>query len=271
MYYINVARGVKLAVYDLNPTGRKTVFFLHGWPVNHSMFEYQFDILPKLGFRCISVDLRGFGNSDAPWNGYSYDRMADDIYAVIRSIDAPQMTMVGFSMGGAVAVRYMARHRSYKISKLVLLSAAAPSFTRRADYPYGMTQEAVNQLIVQTYRNRPQMVEDFGRIFFASKVTDAFSHWFSRLNDSSTGHSTIQTAEMLRDADLRGDLAYIHVPTGIFHGALDRVCPFDFALALQKGIKNSQLFRFEQSGHAIFYDELEKFNHEFADYLDGAR
>lgn len=271
MYYINAARGVKLAVYDLNPSGRKTVFFLHGWPVDHRMFEYQFDLLPKLGFRCISVDLRGFGNSDAPWSGYSYDTMADDIYTVIRSVNAPEMTLVGFSMGGAIAVRYMARHRGFKISKLALLAAAAPSFTRRPDYPCGMTQEAVNALIAQTHRNRPQMAEDFGKIFFAGKVTPAFAGWFNRLSDAATGHSTIQTAETLRDADLRGDLAHIHVPTGIFHGALDQVCPFEFALVLQKGIKNSQLFRFEHSSHAVFYDELERFNHEFADFLDGGK
>lgn len=169
----------KIAVYDLNPRGRKTIFFIHGWPVNHNMFEYQFNVLPKLGFRCISIDLRGYGNSDAPWDGYSYDRMTDDIYEVIRTINVPNMTLVGFSVGGAIAIRYMTRHRGFKISKLVLLSAAAPSFIKRDDYPYGMTLEAVNALITQTYRNRPQMLEEFGRMFFASRVSESFSRWFN--------------------------------------------------------------------------------------------
>ncbi len=268
MYYITVERGVKIAVYDLNPKGKKTIFFIHGWPVNHNMFEYQFDVLPKLGFRCISIDLRGFGNSDAPWDGYSYDRLADDIYEVIRTLNVNDMALVGFSMGGPIAIRYIARHRSYKVSKLVLLSAAAPSFTKREGYPYGMAPETLDAIIAQTYRNRPQMVEDFGRMFFANKVTDSFMRWFNYLNYSSTGHSTIKTAESLRDSDVRDDLAQIHVPTGIFHGVQDRICPYEFAVILNKGIKNSQLFRFDLSGHGIFYDELEKFNREFSNYLN---
>lgn len=268
MYYVNAERGVKIAVYDLNPAGRKTVLFLHGWPVNHNMFEYQFNVLPKLGFRCISIDLRGFGNSDAPWGGYSYDRMADDVFEVIRTINAQEITLVGFSMGGAIAVRYMARHKGFKIAKLVLLSSAVPSFVKREDYPYGMTEEAVNALIAQTYRNRPQMLDDFGKMFFASRITESFSLWFRSLGESAAGNSTIHTAESLRDSDLRGDLAQIRVPTGIFHGVLDKICPFEFALVMQKGIKNSQLFRFDLSGHGIFYDELQKFNTEFSHYLD---
>ena len=268
MYYVTVENNVKIAVYDLNPKGRKTVFFVHGWPVNHNMFEYQFNVLPRLGFRCISIDLRGFGNSDAPWDGYSYDRLADDIYEVIRNINVPEMTLVGFSMGGPIAIRYMTRHCGYKICKLVLLAAAAPSFTKRENYPYGMTPEAVNALIAQTYQNRPQMVEEFGRNFFASKVTESFTRWFNFLSYSATGNSIIKTAESLRDSDLRAELDRIHVPTGIFHGVLDKICPFEFALILNKGIHNSQLHRFELSGHGVFYDELEKFNQEFIDYLN---
>lgn len=268
LYYVTVERGVKIAVYDLNPRCGKAVFFIHGWPINHNMFEYQFNVLPQLGFRCISVDLRGFGNSDAPWDGYSYDRMADDIYEVIRTLNVSDITLVGFSMGGPIAIRYMTRHRGYKVSRLVLLAAAAPSFTKREGYPYGMTPEAVDMLIAQAYRNRPQMAEDFGRMFFASKVTEGFTRWFNTLNYSAAGHSIIKTAESLRDSDLRGDLAQIHVPTAIFHGVLDKICPYEFAILMNKGIQNSQLFRFEQSGHGVFYDELDKFNREFINYLN---
>lgn len=267
MYYVNVERGVRLAVYDVNPEGKKAVFMIHGWPLNHSMFEYQLDLLPKLGFRCITVDLRGFGRSDAPWDGYDYDRLADDVHEVMRVIGVPDMALAGFSMGGAVAIRYMARHRGYKVSKLALLSAAAPSFVRREGFPYGMTVEDVNTLIAHIGRDRPNAIADFGRNFFASEITQPFGDWFQFLNLSGPGYSTIKTAETLRDSDLRSDLGRIRVPTGIFHGVLDKICPYDFALVMNRGIKDSKLYRFEHSGHAIFYDELEKFNQEFSSFL----
>ena len=60
-YYIKVEPNVKIYVEDLNPEGKKTILFLHGWPGSHKLFEYQFDQLPKMGYRCIGIDTRGFG------------------------------------------------------------------------------------------------------------------------------------------------------------------------------------------------------------------
>ncbi|MEZ4358145.1 MAG: alpha/beta hydrolase [Eubacteriales bacterium] len=267
MYYIEVERGVKIYVNDLNPSGKKNIFLIHGWPVNYKMFEYQLDVLPKHGFRCISIDLRGFGNSDKPWEGYSYDRLADDVFMVIRSLNVNNLTLVGFSMGGPIAIRYMARHMGYKVTKLALLAAAAPSFTRRPGYPYGMSTEEVNALISKTYKDRPQMVSDFGKQFFASRITESFSNWFNSLGLSASGHATIKTAQSLRDEDMSSDLPKISVPTGIFHGKLDRICPFEFALEMHEGMKNSRIIPFEESGHAVFYDQLELFNSEFLEFL----
>ncbi len=66
-YYINVEPAVKVYVEDLNPEGNKTIVFLHGWPGSHDLFEYQFDFLPKRGFRCVGIDQRGFGKSTTGW------------------------------------------------------------------------------------------------------------------------------------------------------------------------------------------------------------
>ena len=77
--------------------------------MNHNIFEYQFTELPKHGYRCIGIDLRGFGDSDKPWDGYNYDIMADDVKVVLDTLilDA---ALVGFSMGGAISIRYIVRH-----------------------------------------------------------------------------------------------------------------------------------------------------------------
>jgi non-heme chloroperoxidase len=268
MYYIEVERGVKILVNDLNPAGKRAIFFIHGWPVNHKMFEYQFNILPEWDYRCISIDLRGFGDSDKPWAGYSYDRLADDVYSVIRSLNVKELILVGFSMGGPIAIRYMARYMGYKVTKLALLSAAAPSFTKRPGHPYGLPVENVDALIAQTYKDRPEMISMFGKMFFASQITESFSAWFNSLAWTASGNATIKTAKSLRDEDTAADLAKIKVPTGIFYGLLDQICPYELALELHNGIENSKLFPFNQSGHAVFYDQLELFNKEFINFLN---
>lgn len=266
MYYIH-SNNTKIAVEDINSNGKETILFIHGWPLNHKMFEYQTDILLKHDFRVIAIDLRGFGMSDTTFKGYSYDQMSNDIYTVISNIGIKKFTLVGFSMGGAIAIRYMNLFKGYKVSKLALLAAAAPVFTRRSDYPYGMSKEDVDLLITQTYLDRPQMISDFGEKFFASKHSDNFREWFKQMSWSNSATGTIATAESLRDEDLRNDLKYIKVPTGIFHGILDQICPFEFAKIIHKGIINSKLYEFKHSGHGIFYDELEYFNECFLSFL----
>lgn len=103
-YYIQVERNVNMFVEDVGPGHGKPILFIHGWPANHKMFEYQFDQLPKVGYRCIGVDLRGFGKSDRPWEGYSYNRLADDIRIVIDALKLEGVTLAGMSVGGAPSV-----------------------------------------------------------------------------------------------------------------------------------------------------------------------
>lgn len=267
-YYIRVEEGVNLYVEDLDPGDGKPVVFVHGWPVNHKMFEYQFNQLPKMGYRCIGIDLRGFGKSDRPWMGYSYDSMADDIRAVIEQLGLANFTLAGFSVGGAIAIRYMARHGGRGVSKLALFAAAAPLFTRRPDFPYGMTKEAVDELIEATYNDRPKMLDSFGDMFFARYVSASFKDWFRSLGLEASGHATAMVAISLRDEDLRQDLATIDVPTAIFHGVQDKVCPFELAEIMHAGISGSQLVPFADSGHGLFYCEREKFNHELVRFLE---
>ena len=72
MYYITSNDGIKIAVYDYNPQAKEAVFLIHGWPLSHKIFEYQINLLTDRGYRVIAVDLRGFGRSDTPVDGYCY-------------------------------------------------------------------------------------------------------------------------------------------------------------------------------------------------------
>ena len=270
-YYITVEKNVDIYVHDVGPRDGKPILFLHGWPLNNTVFEYQYDQLPKLGFRCIGIDLRGFGKSDKPWTGYTYDRLADDVRVVIENLRIDNITLAGHSMGGAIAIKYMARHRGYKVCKLALLAAAAPVFTKRPGYPYGLTdltKEDVNKLITQTYNDRPEMISEFGKMFFYQPVSDSFMNWFGGLALEASGNATAMTAVSLRDAELWQEMSMIQVPTGIFHGVHDEICPFSLAEAMHEGIQGSELIPFMNSGHGLFYCEMDKFNHELARFID---
>lgn len=191
-YYVWANR-VNIYVEDLNQESEKAIVFLHGWPGNHNLFEYQLDKLPRLGYRCIGLDTRGFGNSDKPFHGYDYDTLSDDVRGVVEALGLRDFTLVGHSTGGAIALRYMRRHSEFGVSKLVLVAAAAPSLIKRPSFPYGIDKETVLQIIEGTYNDRPQMLRDFGHKFFFQHISQAFSDWFFQLGLQAAGWATAYT------------------------------------------------------------------------------
>lgn len=266
--YVKSTDGSKIAVYDPNPKGRDTVVLIHGWPLSHKIFEYQETLLLDLGFRIVTLDLRGFGNSDTTKCGYDYAQMATDIFVVIKTLKLRNFILGGFSMGGAIALRYMRMFNGFGVKKLMLFAAAAPIWTKRDDFPYGIEIRTANDLIKQACANRPELAYFFSHeMLFASPHPQPVLDWFEDISLSASGYGTIQTAISLRDEDGREDLYSVHVPTGIFQGCKDQVVPNDLTMLQYESIPGAVLYSFENSGHGIMYDELEHFNSCMLDFI----
>ncbi len=268
-YYVTVEPDVYIYVEDINPTGDKTILFIHGWPGNHNLFEYQYNQLPKYGYRCVGLDIRGFGLSARPWSGYDYDTLSDDVRAVVDALQLSDFTLGGHSTGGAIAIRYMARHKGYGVAKLALFAAAAPSLIQRPNFPYGLPEQAVLDIIRGTYEDRPSMLRGFGNMIFHNYVTPGISDWIFDLGLQASSWATAAIANTWRDEEgLFNDLSEIHVPTLILHGLDDQVCLYPLAVAQEKGIANAKLVPFESCGHFLFYDQLERFNKELMQFVE---
>jgi len=250
-YYVSVEPGVNLFVEDINPTGNKTIVFIHGWPLSHKQFEYQFNILPAMGYRCIGIDWRGFGQSDKPISGYTYNRLAMDIYMVVCALQLNNFTLVGHSTGGAIVIRYMSKFNGIGVSKVVLVDAAAP---------IGFTKETANQFLKEALNDRPKMMQEVTDGFFFQYITDPFRDWFFQMGMQAASWSTAAVIRLLRDETLYEDLNKINTPTFIVHGIHDKVIPFAQAQQLNEKITNSQLIPFQYSGHGPFWEERDKFN-----------
>lgn len=266
-HWVKVEPDIRVYVNDINPQGKNPVLFLHGWPANHKMFEYQYNALLARDYRCIGMDMRGFGQSDKPTYGYGYDRLSDDVRAVIATLNLKGITLAGHSTGGAVVIRYAARYGAYGVSRLALFAAAAPSLIRREDFPYGLPRERVDGIINATYADRPQMLHDFGEMFFYKKVTPSFANWFFLMGLEAASWSTVAVAKTWLAETLFTDLTQIYVPTLILHGVHDQIVPYPLAEVQHKGIVNSKLVPFENSGHGLFYDQMDQFNHELIEFI----
>lgn len=264
--YIKVETNVNLHITDAGE-GRPIVL-IHGWPLSDEMYEYQYNDLANSNFRVIGITLRGFGKSDKPFGAYNYDVHALDIKRVLDKLDIKNAMLVGFSMGGAIAVRFVSAYNEAQVSKLVLAGAAVPVWTQREDFPYNLPQSAVDDLIKLNYKDRPKLLADFATIFSATETSlnDGIGNWLNGIGLSASSHATAECLVALRDTDLRPDLAKITIPTLILHGKKDKICSFDLAEQMRAGITDSHLVAFEKSGHSLFLEETKKFNSELVKF-----
>jgi non-heme chloroperoxidase len=260
--YIKVATNVRLHITDAGE-GRPIVL-IPGWPLSDEMYEYQYNDLINKNFRVIGITLRGFGKSDKPYGAYDYNVHASDIKTVLKKLDIKDVVLGGFSMGGAIAIRYMAAYKGARVSKLVLAGAAAPIWTQRDDFPFNLPISAVDELIGLNNQDRPMLLANFAKIFSATQTSlnKGIGGWLNGIGLSASSYATAQCLVALRDTDLRKDLSKIKVPTLIMHGEKDKICSFDLAGQMKAGIANSQLVAFENSGHSLFLEETQKFNAE---------
>ena len=161
--YIQVEPNVRLHITDAGE-GRP-IILIHGWPLSDEMYEYQYNDLINAGYRAIGITLRGFGKSDKPYGAYNYDTHASDIKEVLSELGIKDAVLVGFSMGGSIAIRYLSYYNGAHVSKLVLCGAAAPIWTQRKDFPYNLPQSAVDELIELNNSDRPKLLSNFAKIF----------------------------------------------------------------------------------------------------------
>lgn len=265
--FIKIEPGLKVHIRDWGDG--KPIVLIPGWPLSDEMYDYQMTELAEKGFRPISITQRGFGKSNQPWGPYNYDIFSDDLHSVFEQLDLQGVVLCGHSMGGAVAIRYMARHKGDRVEKLALFGAAAPSWLKREGHPHGLDKSGVDALIKEVDTDRPKLLNDFGKIFGLNEtaMNAGMLNWLQWMGMNASVYAVKQCLIALRDSDLSKDLAEIKVPTAIFHATHDKICPFAFAEEMHKIIKTSKVIRFDKSGHGLFIEEKEKFNLELINFV----
>src|ERR1044071_2511578 len=117
------------------------VTFSHGWPLSSDAWDGQMLFLAQKGFRVVAHDRRGHGRSSQASSRNDMDGYADDLAAVIEALDLRDATLVGHSTGGGEVTRYIARHGSQRVAKIVLVAAVPPIMLNTPATPEGPPME----------------------------------------------------------------------------------------------------------------------------------
>lgn len=269
MYFIKVDDDTKIAVEDINKNSLKVVVLIHGWPLSKEIFEYQKNELLNKGYRVVSYDIRGFGDSEVSENGvYDFDRLATDLWCVIDNLKVETVNILGFSMGGAIATRYMDLYDNYKVNKIILAGASIPSFIKSSENPYGNDLDSINNLVNLVEINRPKAIRQFIDLLFYQYHTKETITWITDICLKTSGSGAIRSLISLKDESSYDNMSKIKVPTAIFHGVYDKVCFYNNTKLMNEKIDNSIIVPFEESGHALFLDETKKFNQLMIEFFE---
>jgi non-heme chloroperoxidase len=221
----------------------KPVLFTHAWGLNADIWEYQLVELVDQGLRCVAYDRRGHGRSSDPGRGYDYDRLADDLAAVINQLDLSDVTLVAHSMGNGEAVRYLKRHGSARIARLVMLSTIPPQST--SDF---------SPLIASLKQDRPAFFAKSVAAFTGGHpaVSPAMTEWIVAQFMRASPRGTIDCMRAIARGDFRADMRAVTVPTLIVHGDKDLVSPLDKnAQKVAELIPGSTLKVYEEAPHGL--------------------
>ncbi|MDQ2796136.1 MAG: alpha/beta hydrolase, partial [Actinomycetota bacterium] len=153
---------------DTGGHGRPVVL-IHGWPLSEKSWRLQVPALQEAGYRVVTYDRRGFGESDKPGDGLDYDMLADDLASVIDGLELDDVTLVGFSMGGGEVARYIGRHGEVKIHSVVFASAVTPFLEKTDDNPDGgMSNEDIEGMVAGVHDDREGFLDPFTTAFFSA-------------------------------------------------------------------------------------------------------
>ena len=253
-------------------TGQPVVFS-HGWPLNADAWDDQTFFVASQGYRAIAHDRRGGGRSSQPWDGNDLDHYADDLAALLDTLDLKNAVLVGHSTGGGEVTRYIGRHGTSRLAKAVLVGAIPPLMLKTAANPGGLPIEVFDQLRAGLSADRSQFYKDLSAPFYGanrpgSKVSQGIRDMFWLWSMTVGLKGAFDCIKAFSETDLTEDLKKIDIPTLIIHGDDDQIVPIaDSALLSSKIVKGATLKIYPGAPHGLMSTNKEQFNADLLSFL----
>jgi len=275
MNYINVGKenSSNINIYYEDQGTGKPVVLIHGWPLSGRSWEKQVAALLGAGYRVITYDRRGFGQSDKPTTGYDYDTLTDDLDKLLTKLDLHEVALVGFSMGGGEVARYLGKYSHERVIKAVFISAVPPFLLKTLGNPEGVPGKIFDGIKKAIVADRPTFLSQFLSDFYNFDILGGklvSEQVFESNLKVATNASVKGTLDCVSAwlTDFREDLARIDVPTLVIQGDTDRILPISATgKRLPSFVKGSKLVVIEGGPHGITWTHAEQVNRELLDFL----
>jgi non-heme chloroperoxidase len=253
------------------------VVLIHGFPLSGRSWEKQIPPLLEAGYRVITYDRRGFGQSSQPSVGYDFDTFAADLDKLLTELDLRDAVIAGFSMGSGEVARYLGTYGSARISKAAILSGIPPYLLKTPETPNALDQSVFDDIQAAIAADRfaflTAFYNDFYNLdeFLGTRISEEAvrDSWNVGAGASPLGtHACPPTWH----TDFRSDLAKIDVPTLVTHGTADRVLPIEAAGArTHELIADSRYVVIDGAPHGCLWTHPDEVNQALLEFLAADR
>ncbi len=249
------------------------VTFSHGWPLSSDAWDGQMLFLVHNGFRVVAHDRRGHGRSSQTSSGNDMDGYADDLAAVIEALDLKDASLVGHSTGGGEVVRYIGRHGTKRVAKVVLIAAVPPIMLKSAANPEGLPMEVFDTLRSGITQDRSQFYKDLATPFYGAnrpgaKVSQGTLDQFWLWSMQAGLQNAYESIKAFSETDFTEDLKKIDVPTLVMHGEDDQIVPVkDSAVKTARLIRGAKEIYYPGAPHGLTATHQDQVNADLLAFL----
>jgi non-heme chloroperoxidase len=253
------------------------VVLCHGWPLSSEAWAVQMLFLAQNGYRAIAHDRRGHGRSSQTSSGNDMNTYADDLAAVINHLDLKNAVLVGHSTGGGEVTRYIGRHGTKRVEKVVLIAAVPPLLLKTDTNPEGIPIEVFDGLRASLAKDPSQFWKDFAFMFYGAnragaKVSQGMLDQFWLWSMQGSLKSAYECIKAFSETDFTEDLKKFDVPTLVLHGEDDQVVPVkDSAKKSAKLIRGAAEIYYPGGAHGITATEPDRVNADLLSFLKKGR
>ncbi len=233
------------------------------------MWDYQIAAFVEHGFRCIAYDRRGHGRSDRPANGYDYDTFADDLAAIIDSLDLKDVTLIGHSMASGEIARYVTRYGSRRVARAVMLATTTPFLLKTDDNPTGAPKANFEAVRAIWKRDFPKWVDDNTAPFFTPETSPALIKWAIDILMKISLPIAIAVNRVVTETDFRVEMKEIDVPILILHGDCDVSAPLASTGRPSAALlPDCRLKVYEGAPHGLMYTHMDRVYADILAFID---
>ena len=250
------------------------VTFSHGWPLSSDAWDGQMLFLAQHGFRVVAHDRRGHGRSSQASAGNDMNGYADDLAAVINALDLHDAALVGHSTGGGEVTRYIARHGTKRVAKVVLIAAVPPLLLKTPSNPEGLPIQVFDGLRRALFNDRSQFYKDLALQFYGAnrpgaKVSQGTLDQFWLWSMQAGLKNAYDSIKAFSETDFTEDLKKFDVPTLVMHGEDDQIVPVkDSAKKSAKLIKGAKEIYYPGAPHGITATLHDKVNADLLEFVE---